>query len=928
MRVNHNIPALNAWRQGTIIQRAMSKTLERLSSGLRINRAADDAAGLAISEKMRAQIRGLDQATRNAQDGISLIQTAEGALNETHSILQRMRELSVQAANDTYTSEDRQEIQKEIDQLTAEIDRIADTTQFNKKTLLDGSNSALVSSDKLTTEIFMRGGLRVLDQFGQKEAGGGNYKLNITAEAGVNQVQKSDIFKIKHDIDTVTDVEEGYAHAFDPSASGAALDVATGATISTGQTVDLTFTVDGQTFELTHTLTSDVTTGGEGALATDIADLVNDTETLRDYVTAEVSGDNIQFKSDVAGESFKVEWEMSDANLTLDSSADGSATADPTEQNVNAVTDLSSSDFIKGDYQVQTHVLAAELSAATFFGGLNYSAGAATVMDQYVQGEDLTDFVDNMSLNTVGEDFNQSILFEVASIDTDTGEMTLNYTYNSMKNTGETESGSGTVVVASGAVENIDVGNVSFASMTFEALENYTVGDKAVVNTLADGGANDKVVTLEYKGTETGDTYEDIGQVVLADQTLSEEVTQFKFQQINVNSSSADYGDHVENDFKLEFGVTSGAAAFAAMWNTEDWDTGAAAEWSVTADGSSIGKIADGGDSLYDSDRFWDASGNFMLDEPKSITLVQGNGEKASLTISSADTFDDVAQKLNDAIANGLGQGDLVGEANSDRFVNYVSESEAQDDGLESVAGTFVIRSALAGKDGEITFVGDDDVLNALSLTTIQQAENNQFTVDVTDAHDGTVIASDVKLSENKLIGVVHENVDVKFDANSGLSVSWNSSTKDFSLAGGGENSVNTFVHLADRTMVLHIGANQKQDIGMGIGNMRSDSLGVDNIQVTSNELANRAIGTIDGAISRVSGERSKLGALQNRLDHTINNLGVTMENLTAAESRIRDADMAKEMMEFTKLQILSQSANAMLAQANQLPQNVLQLLR
>ena len=105
-------------------------------------------------------------------------------------------------------------------------------------------------------------------------------------------------------------------------------------------------------------------------------------------------------------------------------------------------------------------------------------------------------------------------------------------------------------------------------------------------------------------------------------------------------------------------------------------------------------------------------------------------------------------------------------------------------------------------------------------------------------------------------------------------------------------------------------------------------ALGLRGIQVTSNALANKAIGVLDNAISSVSSERAKLGALQNRLDHTINNLGVSMENLTAAESRIRDADMAKEIMEFTKLQILLQSANAMLGQANQLPQNVLQLLR
>jgi len=119
-----------------------SKSMERLSSGMRINRAGDDAAGLAISEKMRGQIRGLKQAARNAQDGISLIQTAEGALNEIHSILQRMRELATQAATDTNTEVDRGEIQKEIDQLAAEITRIADTTEFNTQTLLDGNFKA------------------------------------------------------------------------------------------------------------------------------------------------------------------------------------------------------------------------------------------------------------------------------------------------------------------------------------------------------------------------------------------------------------------------------------------------------------------------------------------------------------------------------------------------------------------------------------------------------------------------------------------------------------------------------------------------------------------------------------------------------------------------------------------------------------------
>jgi len=199
MRINHNIAALNTYRQLSTNTSNTSKSLEKLSSGLRVNRAGDDAAGLAISEKMRSQIRGLDQASRNASDGISLIQTAEGALNETHSILQRMRELAVQSATDTLTSQDRGYIQLEIDQLKEEVSRISTTTQFNKKKLLDGSAAVLWSTDKLDTKVFVRGGLREIDQFGQKAVTEGNYTLKITAEAGKAEIQKTDIFKVKHE---------------------------------------------------------------------------------------------------------------------------------------------------------------------------------------------------------------------------------------------------------------------------------------------------------------------------------------------------------------------------------------------------------------------------------------------------------------------------------------------------------------------------------------------------------------------------------------------------------------------------------------------------------------------------------------------------------------------------------------------------------
>ncbi|WP_249594495.1 flagellin N-terminal helical domain-containing protein [Peribacillus frigoritolerans] len=157
MIINHNISALNTHRQLSSATNAQSKSMEKLASGMRINRAGDDAAGLAISEKMRGQIRGLDQASRNSQDAISLIQTAEGALNETTDILQRMRELATQASTDTNTTSDRGEIQKEMDSLTSEINRIGNTTEFNTQKLLNGSKDSATTGNLAKVEFDLTG---------------------------------------------------------------------------------------------------------------------------------------------------------------------------------------------------------------------------------------------------------------------------------------------------------------------------------------------------------------------------------------------------------------------------------------------------------------------------------------------------------------------------------------------------------------------------------------------------------------------------------------------------------------------------------------------------------------------------------------------------------------------------------------------------
>ena len=562
MIINHNIMALNTYNKYNIASNRLSGNLAKLSSGLRINRAADDAAGLAISEKMKAQIAGLEQASRNAMDGNSLIMTAEGALSEVHAMLSRMRELAVQAANDTYTSSDRMTIQNEIEQLKEEIDRISSATQFNRKNLLDGSSSAIVSTDRLTTKVFMRDGLRIIDQFGQKKAGGGNYVIEVEADPGISEVSKSNIMYVKHDVTYLTP----------------------------GTGIDL------------H-----------------------------------------------------------------------------------------------------------------------------------------------------------------------------------------------------------------------------------------------------------------------------------------------------------------------------------------------VGDIATEGTKLYDIRSFWDSNGNFLLEEPKTITIMQGDGTRTSVTIYGSDSLGTLANKLNSAIGGelGLNQNRLFASGAAPTYVSLVTQEIASGNpnSLASVPGTLIIQSAIPGKGGALNFIGDDSVVNALGLSVVRNSMETKFTASVRDAHDPSkIIATNVEFEGNLLVGILHPNVDVEISSTTSLSCvispigSGASIFNVIDWVSNGKES--TFIHLADRSMVFHVGPNSLQDVNAAIGNTSTSSLGLDGILVTTNSLANKALRTIDLAIDKLSATRAKLGAVQNRLDHTVNNLNEMALNLTAALSRIQDADMAKEMTEFTKNNIILQAATSMLAQANQLPQNVLQLLR
>ncbi|NLF97104.1 MAG: hypothetical protein GX569_10225, partial [Candidatus Riflebacteria bacterium] len=237
LRINQNVLSIKTYANLSQTSNRLEKSIQKLSSGLRINSAADDAAGLAISEKMRRQIRGLNRAALNAQDGISMIQTAEGALNESQSILQRMRELAIQASNDTLTSNDRLEIQKEVNQLRTEIDRISQGTEFNTKKLLDGSQSALISSSSKAVNGIVVG----------NAASGGDYNVSIALiSGGISQMQRSQMFTDKNTgelADGTTKLED-IAEFYDANGQFL-LDSPQQLTI-TGNSKDSSVTVDGQ----------------------------------------------------------------------------------------------------------------------------------------------------------------------------------------------------------------------------------------------------------------------------------------------------------------------------------------------------------------------------------------------------------------------------------------------------------------------------------------------------------------------------------------------------------------------------------------------------------------------------------------------------------------------------------------------------------
>lgn len=763
MIVQHNLTAMNANRQLGISTSALAKSTEKLSSGYRINRAADDAAGLAISEKMRSQIRGLDQASTNASDGISMIQTAEGALNESHSILQRMRELAVQAANGTETDEDRGNIQDEIEQLQEELDRIASDTEFNEMKLLDGS----LSSNAV-------GGSAAGPKFGIYDT---ELRAFVTSDvAGVN---------VQVAADAAVGGESGI------------------------------WSEDGKTLVL-HLADSMTYTQSE------VDELIQNAKQEDSTATATPA---------------KVEVNLKYGALTVRGNMGGEPTVAGTKASTNSSLPLYSGGSMSGTYAFTTSV-PIQIEAEYYGTRVQF-----VVSDTVGEGGETVERTNDQIVVTLAQGGVAYTAEEINELLAENNITDVKVSYSGNLTTEDATSGDlfGPNIPAEGANPDyyvINAGNITLESehvigtVALDASSNIPAGAETVEWTW-DAANNEYDLTLNLC-QNTDYTTEQLNALIdseAAKQGIAIPVTLTNIPNNVYATTTAADTRNINGNFKAEM--------YEGTLITDHVGT------YVGADTINITANRYGVDNNIDIELRFDAT-----------AATEG------CTITEPAVYSD----------NGI----LVTPG------KYTLKLQSGKEYTEADIETLL---AEAGLDMEVTL-------------SSRKAPDEPNTIFVTDS----TIGRNLTLRGGKGLG----------DEDAYLG-----ETKYGVQAGG-------------RGVILQVGANEGQTMSFSIENMGATALGVNdsNVDLSTQTGASNSLGKIDEAIAKVSKQRSLLGAVQNRLEHTIANLDNTAENLQAAESGIRDVDMASEMVTMSKYNILQQAGQSMLAQANQATQGVLSLLQ
>ena len=791
LRINYNLASSSAQRGLGTSQDLYSRMASRLSTGLRINQAADDTAGMAVSEKLKNQVRGLNQAQRNAQDSVSMLQTAEGALTETHGILARIRELAVQSANDTLTVSDRANLQAEADQLVAEVDRIASSTQFNGITLLNKNSSVSLHNS----------GLGLTFQIG---ANSGN-TLGVTLSA----VRSQDL----GDVQTLN-----AAHAVTGGAK--TIDVGSATAVNYNATVDTAFDVRDAINAAGGDITASVK-NGKLRLESSAA------------VSAVFANDGGDLQSTLFATNATVNTVASSTSLEdLGVSASGTMTITATSGTITGATTLTNLGINSGD------TLVLGLSKAAGTGG---AAGTMTLADLGVTaGGTLT------------------IAFADAGVSpTETRSIAVTY------QTSDT---------LSALASRIDTAVTEAAALTASG----STGTDTLAVTVG-GSAGSGAITLTGNTTAySGGTLTINAGTILTDLADSNSGSGSLISKLNLTTITG-----------ATTGTTSASSATvntATFTESVTYTVGSEAD--LTAFAAGLQTAIQGAGAIGTSAAF---------DVTSATAVINGSNQLAIDVSPSSNgvTIATITGSGTNALRTLFGLGAAPASATATSAMNVAAQTETAtvsyttSDTLSTIATKIATAVTGIGQVGTSLIAGNAGAAASFNAGT-------------------------------SMIDITGVDTDTTLTFSSGaLRTALNLAAPDTVTASGTTSSSAAIVQNAYRLSSIAL---------TGVTSISSSSSG--SIDISTQTAASAAISTLDSAINQVSTARANIGAIENRLDSTSRSLAVASENTAAANSRIADADIAQSMSEMVRAQILQQAGISVLAQANQAPSLVLQLLR
>ncbi|AOY75705.1 flagellin [Clostridium formicaceticum] len=849
MRINHNIPALNAHRLLNSNTNASTKVLERLSSGKKINKAADDAAGMAISEKMKAQVRGLKKSSQNALDGISLIQTAEGAMNEIHSMLQRMRELAVQSANGTVTDEDRRAIQDEINQLTSEVNRIANGTEFNTRRILRGNEGPNSNTEVHRMSTGQPASMVVGIAGNLIDVSTGGDKISQ-----VNEINPSVAQTNAEAAEYVVEVTSGNTQTINFGTNNGANANALKIVYAAGSGATAATAV----FNGTDTIT--ITTGTSGGSNTAA------------IIQAALQGLNLSGLGIDASEITVV----GDIGVVADNDAltDAAKTAStPTTEGVTAAAEsLGAWNFdiiepfkVGETISIDGQVFKAVVNDKDPLGPNEFKVGDGTVEQQAA-----------------------NLKAAIAANDTLNTRFAITGTDANIVLTEKTGQATGTAITAEAKIDTKDWSSMSLAI--------YIDGEEKRVSL---GKLGD--LTRELNGAA------------------------------GAGKTDAEKQEMLENAFLESINIALGKAGTAVFTDAGGPPRQLEFRTSTVGGNASISFVGSDAIKTLFGENMVDAAGRKLVEN--GVSKVYKGVAENDVSLAKGSFHFNQLPEIGSRILIGneiieFYNSDVEVYAGTNRAINmkdYAAATNPSLNGVDDIAG--LVKAIASLELQAVELVQGNDAEKVAALFNEYQG---------TDPSAADYIFKNVSESANRLYMQAKPG-NVGFAG------------QLIYIEGTPEEFVTN----------LQIGPNQGQGFRLSVGDVRAQQLNISSnvpngnpgvegaayvlnasvtdglsanlveysLDVSTEEKATAAITVYDNAIRQVAEIRGALGATQNRLEYTIANLDNTTENLTAALSRIEDADMALEMSEFTKLNILMQAGTAMLAQANQRPQSILQLL-